>query len=66
MQHQDMKNIAVAPEIGGHSHMELRRVHVRQIVETERRLMTVDAQRRACGGRGRRGEIPYTLAAQSV
>jgi len=42
MQYEDTWNIAVASEVGRDRHVQLRRVHIRQIVKAERCLVTVD------------------------
>src|SRR5713101_1301312 len=41
VQHQDAGNIAVAPEIRRYSHVELRRIQIRQIVQAEGRVVAV-------------------------
>ena len=41
MKYEDTGNIAVAPEIRRNSHLELRRIQIREIVEAERCVVAV-------------------------
>jgi len=43
MEHDNARDIAVTPEVCRNGHMELGRVQVRQLIEAQRRLMTIDA-----------------------
>jgi hypothetical protein len=42
MKHHDAGNIAIAPEVRRNRHMQLCRVQVRQIMQTQRGLVTID------------------------
>ena len=43
MQHQDAGNLAVPTEMGGHRHVELGRIDIRELVETQGGLVTVNS-----------------------
>src|SRR5439155_22531339 len=43
MKYEDSRNLAVAPEVRRDGHVELRRIQIRQVIKTERRVVAVYA-----------------------